>query len=48
MVLIEEGKLPGDALASFSLSFDLVRRAVAERRAALAQRDTKDVETISG
>jgi TRAP transporter TAXI family solute receptor len=48
MVLIEQGKLPGDALASFSLSFDLVRRAVAERRAALAQRDTKDVATIPG
>jgi len=48
MVLIEQGKLPGDALASFSLSFDLVRRAVAERRAALAQRDTKEAETNSG
>jgi TRAP-type uncharacterized transport system substrate-binding protein len=48
MVLVEDGKLPPDALASFTLSFDLVRRAVAERRAALAERETKPVETTPG
>lgn len=37
MVGIEAGKLPPDALASFSLSIDLVRRAVAERRAELVE-----------
>jgi hypothetical protein len=39
MVLVESGKLPADSLASFSLSFDLVRRAAAERRAHLAERE---------
>jgi TRAP-type uncharacterized transport system substrate-binding protein len=39
MVLVESGKLPADSLASFSLSFDLVRRAAVERRAQLAERD---------
>lgn len=38
MVLIEDNKLPPDALASFSLSFDLVRRTLAERRATLTER----------
>ena len=37
MVGVEAGKLPPDALASFSLSIDLVRRAVAERRAELVE-----------
>jgi TRAP transporter TAXI family solute receptor len=48
MVLVEAGNLPSDALASFSLSFDQVRRAVAERRAALAERKVKDGETKPG
>lgn len=48
MVLVEGGNLPPDALASFSLSFDQVRRAVAERRAALAEREVKGGETSPG
>lgn len=48
MVLVEGGNLPPDALASFSLSFDQVRRAVAERRTALAEREVKGGETGPG
>jgi TRAP transporter TAXI family solute receptor len=46
MVLIESGKLPADSLASFSLSFDLVRRAVAERRAHLAEREGRASKSV--
>jgi TRAP transporter TAXI family solute receptor len=48
MVLVEAGRVPPDALASFSLSFDMVRRAVAERRAALAERETQERKTSAG
>jgi hypothetical protein len=35
MIRVEAGTLPSDALSAFSISLDLIRRAVAERRATL-------------